>query len=54
MLLHVSVYDHHQGAFIRRFPDDGRRPKYVGASQRDFNVNFKTLPSLIKSAFVGV
>ena len=35
-------------------PDDGRRAKHVGASQSDFNVNFKTLSTLIKSAFVGV
>jgi len=28
-------------------------PKHVGASQSDFNVNFKTLSGLIKSAFVG-
>jgi len=34
--------------------DDGRRPKHVGANQSDFNVNFKTLSSLIKNAFVGV
>ena len=33
---------------------DGRRPKHVGPSQSDFNVNFNTLSSLIKSAFVGV
>ena len=35
-------------------PYDGRRPKHVGASQSDFNVNFKTLSSLTKSAFIGV
>ena len=28
--LHVSVYDHHQGACTE--PDDGRRPKHVGAT----------------------
>jgi len=34
--------------------DDDRRPKHVGASQSDFNVNFKMLSSLIKSKFVCV
>jgi hypothetical protein len=38
MLLHVSVCDHHQGACI--WDDDGRRPKYVGAFNMNFNVNF--------------
>ena len=28
--------------------------KNVGASQSDYNVNFKTLPSLIKRTFIGV
>ena len=35
-------------------PDDGRRLKHVGTSQSDFNVNFKTLLSLIKDALFGV
>ena len=36
----------------RRLADDGRIPKHTGANQSDFNANFKTLSSLIKSVFV--